>query len=108
MLKDRQFEWSPLAIGIWRGFAFAIPAVLFVVPEYALYYLFTLILCTFGLRPFLQRTGLYIYISNRLGRLEEIRWQETTDKRRREVETAAEVKRIKSSHVRDERLPKNW
>ena len=108
MLRDRQFEWSPLAIGLWRGFVCATPVVGFLVPDYAVYYLIGLLFCTFGLRPFLQRSGLHVYVSNRLGRLEEIRWQEKTDQRRREVETAAEVKRIKSTHVRDKRLPKNW
>ncbi len=106
--NGQRFEYSFWAKASFTGLFFASPAVFFVLPEYALYYLGLLIFLGLGLRPILVRLGIDVFFSNLQGRIEEKNWQPITEQRRREVEAAAEVKRIKSSHVRDPRLPPNW
>jgi len=106
--REPQFEWGPIARGIYWAMIVASPSVFFLYTEYSGYYILFVIFCGLGLRRLIEFTGLYIYLNNRLGLLQEKQWQDITEKRRREVDTKAELKRIKNSPEARRKLPKNW
>jgi len=105
---EQQFEWGPLARGVYWAMIASWPLVCFLYTQYAGYYILLIIFCGFGLRRLIEVTGVYVYLNNKLGLIQEKHWQGVTEKRRREVDAKAEIKRINNSYEERSKLPKNW
>ena len=105
---SKEFEYGPLAKGLYIAlFCMAVPLLL-LYPQYLLRYLAALVLLGLGLRPLLVRSGLYTLWNRTLGSAQR-KWDEKyLAERRAEIEREQELEKIRRSRVRDPRLPKNW
>jgi len=104
----REFEYGPLAKGIYIALFWVSIPLLLLYPQYTLRYVLFLLFLGFGLRPFLVWSGLYGLWNRTMGGAER-KWDEKRlAERRAAIDSAEEVEKYKRSRYRDPRLPKNW
>ena len=105
---NREFEFGPLAKGLYIAlFCMAVP-LLMLFPQYVAAYLASLVVLGLGLRPFLVWSGLYGLWNRTLGGAQR-KWDEKyLAERRAEIDRAQELEKYRRSRARDPRLPKNW
>ena len=107
-MRERQFEYGPLARGAYTAMICLIPLVAILVPAYTLYYLGLLLFLGFGLRYVLEATGLYSALTG-VGLVAQDRMERKfLENRRREIELRQRDEIYRKSHRKDPRLPKNW
>lgn len=107
-MKEPKFEYGPIAKGVFIALAWGTFLFLAFYPEWLAAYLALLVFLAFGLRPFLERSGIYYaYISLRFRMSEKLN-RKWVEKRRKALEAAERSKRLKYRHEKDPKLPKNW
>jgi len=105
---DREFEYGPIARGVYIALVSLIAVVPLYAPQYFLYYLILIVFLGFGLRPFLVKTGLF-NLWNGIGLALLSKWDKKfMEKRASKIHREIELKKYKHSRARDPRLPKNW
>lgn len=107
-MRENEFEFGPVSKGCYLGLISLAALIPLYYPDMFLYYVLALIFLGLGLRPLLQRTGLY-----KLWAQVEIsvsgRWNKKyLEKRRMEVDRKVRDEKYRHSRVKDPRLPKNW
>ncbi|NND66139.1 MAG: hypothetical protein HKN19_01010 [Halioglobus sp.] len=104
----REFEYGPLAKGLYIAlFCVSVPLLL-LYPQYIVRYLVFLVVLGFGLRPFLVWSGLFGLWRRTLGAAER-KWDEKhLADRRTQIERKQASEKYRRSRHRDPRLPKNW
>ncbi len=102
------FEYSPLAKGIFTALCWLTFLVLALLTKWLHYYLALLAFLGFGLKPLLIKTGIYRAYSGAMFSVSE-RWnRKEVAKRREQLRQEERSRRYKHSRVKDPRLPKNW
>lgn len=107
-LREPEMQWGPIARGIYIALLWLSIFLAWVTPTTLMYYIPFLIFLGLGLRPLLERTGLYRLFNILLEAVDERRWKKRTGTKRREVERKERDKTYKHRHQQDPRLPKNW
>ncbi len=104
----RDFEYGPVARGIFIALVSLTPVLPFVHPGYLAPYLLLLLFLGLGLRPLLQWTGLYTLFGYTRADLQQGMDRKFVERRQTHVDLHARVKRFRHSRYRDPRLPRNW
>jgi hypothetical protein len=103
-----EFEYGPVAKGIFIALVCITPVILLLDYSYFFYYLLFLFFLGFGLRPFLVKSGLYALWHNMAGGAQE-KWDKGyLEKRAEEIDRQQEKEKFRRSRYRDPKLPKNW
>jgi len=100
--------YGPLARGVFYALVSLTIVVNIVFPQWTLYYLGFLIFLAVGLRPFLERSGLYSWYQHFSSAAGEKRWQLHTMEKREEVDRKVRHDKLRRARRKDKRLPKNW
>ena len=107
-VRQKQFEYSPLMQGAYRGLLWVIlPMPLLGIDVFIAYVLFLLFL-GFGLRPLLERTGLYRLLSHYLVVFEEKTSKRFMEKRAAEIDRKARDEKFRKRRLKHPDLPRNW
>ena len=107
-MKESKFEFGPISRGIYIALICAtilVPAINY---KWFLAYAAFLFFLGFGLKPFMEYSGIYdFYIHLKCLAYEKLdkNW---LAKRRKEVDLQEQKKRYKNLRVKDPRLPRNW
>jgi len=103
MVED-QFEYGPVARGIFYGLVSLTILVGLLGTGPLLFYILFLQFLAMGLKPFLIKTGLYqIYM-----KVADRRWRKITAQRCMEVENEKRKAKYKYRRRNDDSLPRNW
>lgn len=105
---EKEFEYGPIAQGVFIALICSTPLMLFIAPKYLPHYVFFLLLLGLGLRPLLIKTGLHRFWSASGAELQGGMDRKFIAKRRADIELQDKLKRYRKSRYRDPRLPKNW
>ena len=108
MVYQKQFEYGPLAIGIYR----ALISVSLVIPlvslQWFLYHIILLVFLTFGLRPILEKTGLFRTLEHfRIVTVDRVR-RGVEQKRQEEIQRKQRDAKFKGRHGKHPDLPRHW
>ncbi|MFT5577773.1 MAG: hypothetical protein ACI9WS_000524 [Paraglaciecola psychrophila] len=109
-MKEHQFEYSVVLRGIYNGLLGSSFFVMLYFTEYTGYYLLVLLTIGLGLRPLLEKTGLYHYLSDSAQRLDLYLHRKKLDSHRANIDRKVRDDKYRKSRSRDKdpRLPKNW
>lgn len=107
-MREPQFEYGLLAKGIFHALIALAPVVFFIWPQWLLWYAALLIFLVVGLRPLLERTGLYELFHFLVRSTDEQLHKKEMEQRVREIDRKERDKKYKHTHRRDPKLPKNW
>ncbi len=104
----RQFKYGPLAWGIMVASISISPVINILFPDFLGIYFIIVLVIIFGLRPFLEKTGLYRNLTHFLVLTDDRIHKKFEEKKAREVWQ----KRRDDSHRKRRRkhpdLPRNW
>ena len=103
-----KFKWGPLAQGIYTAMLWLTVGLGWLYPNMLIYYIPLLIFLGLGLRPLIERTGLYEVFTFLLVKIENKKWDKITQQKRREVARSERDKKYRMRRTRDPKLPKNW
>jgi hypothetical protein len=105
---NQEFEFGPIAQGVYIALLSLTVLIPFVAPEYFLHYVVFLAFIGIALRPFLVKTGLF-NLWDSIGDAIQLKWDKKyLDKRASDIDRQIELEKYRKSRVRDPRLPKNW
>jgi len=109
-VKEHQFEYGVVLRSLYNASIGLTVFVLLLFPSYAGYYILTLLVLGFGLRPLLEKTGLYHYFSHGAQRLDLHLHRKQLDQHRANIDRKVRDDKYRKSRSRDKdpRLPKNW
>ncbi len=107
-VRHKQFEYSPLLQGIYRGMLWVHLPMLFLGVEVFLAYIALMLFLGFGLRPLLERTGLYRLFAHSLVVFEEKTSKRFLEKRAAEIDRKARDDKYRKRRLKHPDLPKNW
>lgn len=107
LVKESEFEYGPVAKGIFIALVWGIFLVLAFYPEWLAAHMAFLVFVAVGLRPFLVYPGIYSAYSGLSFLISEKLSRKWVEKGRKEIE-AAEEKKLKYQREKDPKLPKNW
>lgn len=107
-MSGKQFEYGPLARGIHQ--ACVSVTIIFPLISWELFGWWVLMLAffTFGLRPLLERTGLYKLISHSVVVIDDKSHARFEAKRRQEVDRKARDAKYRGGHRKHPDLPDHW
>ena len=107
-MREREFEYGFIAKGVFLGLVASSVVVALYFPDRWLHYLGFLLFLGLGLRPLLERTGLYRLWNTVQGFFIE-RWnRKYLRKRRQEVDRRLRDEKYRGKRYKDPKLPKNW
>lgn len=107
-MKKPDFEWGPLARGVYAAMLWLTILLGLFTPTLLLYYVPLLLFAGFLLRPLLRESGIHGVVASLLEHREERRWRKVTEQRRRDVDRKQRDARYRGRRYPDPRLPKNW
>ena len=108
-MKEKKFEYGPLARGIYRGMiSVTLLMPLAIGPINTLIYAGFLLFLGVGLRPLLERTGLHDAISYSRLIIHDKANQGFVEKRRAEVARKVRDEKYRNRRFKDPKLPPNW
>jgi hypothetical protein len=107
-MPAHRLEYGPLSRGIYIALICLTPLVAIVWWELLAWYLGLLAFLGLGLRPLLEKTGIYAIYQYVASTLHEWLYKDFTEKRRREIEREARRRRYRRFGPEDPRLPKKW
>lgn len=107
-VRHKQFEYSPLVQGVYRGLLWAVLPMPLVGIDVFVAYVLILIFLGFGLRPVLERTGLYRLLNHYLVVFEEKSSRRFMEKRAAEIDRKARDEKYRKRRLKHPDLPKNW
>lgn len=108
-MAGHKFEYGPIARGLYIALVWLVVMTAFVAPELLHWHLLLVVFFGLGLRPLLEKTGLYdlyMYVTVSIAE----RWdRKFVEQRRREIESKRQRKMYRRFGKDDDpRLPKNW
>lgn len=107
-VRHKQFEYSPLVQGVYRGLACAAVPLPLLGIEVFLAYMAVLLFLGLGLRPLLERTGLYRALGHFLVVFEGKTSKRFLEKRAAEIDRKARDDRHRRRRLKHPDLPKHW
>jgi len=85
-MKSNKFEYGPLSSGVFKALLWLTALVGFTMPNILIYYIPFLLFLGFGLRPLLEKTGLYLYLPSLFDEMEEKRYSKLAQQRSEEID----------------------
>lgn len=107
-MKEQKFAWGPVARGIYIGMLWFTVVIGWHFPNMLTYYIPLLVFLGLGLRPLLERTGLYDLYVHVIVKIDDKKWEKINEKKRIEIARKERDKKYKASRTRDPKLPENW
>ena len=107
-MAGHKFEYGPISRGVYLATWSVAVVIALYFPDYFFYYMFVLLLVGIGLRPLIEKTGLYELYQSLAITLEEKWHKKYVEKRRAELDRKARDQKYRNSRVKDSRLPRNW
>ena len=107
-IRHKQFEYSPLVHGVYRGLWCAALPMPMLGMEVAVSYFLFLSFLGLGVRPILERTGLYRLISHVLVVIEEKADARFLQQRAQEIDRKMRDDRYRKRRLKHPDLPKHW
>ena len=107
-MAEKQFEYGPLARGIYIALLWFTILIAWVAPAWLYHYVALLIFLGLGLRPLLEWSGLAHRFQSHAAEFENWRHGKRERKRRLEVAIRERGRKYRYTHYRDPRLPPNW
>jgi hypothetical protein len=107
-MLDSQFEYGPVARGVYYALISATSLVPFVAMELIGYYLLLLVFLGFGLKPLIIKTGIHSLWQHSTESVHEKVHKKHTEQHCLEIERKSRDKKYRRGHRKDSRLPKNW
>jgi len=107
-MSEHKFEYGPVARGVYMAMVWLVILTAVAFPELLLWHLLLVLFLGLGLRPLLEKTGLYDLYAHVTVSIAE-RWdRKFVEERRREIERSKRRKMYRRFGKDDPRLPKNW
>ncbi len=107
-MTGNRFEYGAFSRGSYLAlWSVAIPVAL-AFPNLFLYYVLALLAVGFGLRPLIEKTGLFELYQSLVMTYEDKRDKNYLADRRSELDRKARDEKYRKSRVKDPRLPPNW
>lgn len=107
-MAEHKFEYGPFARGVYIALIWFVILTAIVFPELLHWHLLLVFFLGLGLRPLLEKTGLYELYAHVTASFAEKRDRKFVEKRRREIERKRQRKMYRRFGNDDPRLPKNW
>ncbi len=107
-IRHKQFEYSPLVHGVYRGLWCAALPMPMLGMEVAISYFLILVFLGVGLRPLLELTGLYRLISHVLVIIEEKADAKFLKQRSEEIDRKMRDDKYRKRRLKHPDLPKHW
>ena len=107
-MSSNKFKYGPLAIGIYVALISLLVVIMAAFPNLFIYYIFLLIFLGIGLRPLLEKTGIYAFYQTLRTRLVEKLDRKFLAKRKMEIDRKRRDQKYRNKRTKDPRLPKNW
>jgi len=107
-MAERKFEYGPIARGIYIALLWLVVLTAVAFPELLLWHLLLVLFLGLGLRPLLEKTGLYALYAHVAVSFVERRNRKFVETRRREIERKRRREMYRRFGHDDPRLPKNW
>lgn len=107
-MTGHKFEYGPLSRGIYIALLWLMVLTATVFPELLVWHISLVLFLGLGLRPLLEKSGLYDLYTHVTVSIAE-RWnRKFVETRRREIERKRRRKMYRRFGNDDPRLPKNW
>ncbi|MCL6416833.1 hypothetical protein MIB92_14325 [Aestuariirhabdus sp. Z084] len=106
--RPHKFEYGPVSLGVFKALLWGTALVGFIAPVSLTYYVAFLLFLAFGLRPLIERTGLFEYYQHFRCTLDERLNRKQLAQRDQEIERKRRDDRYRHARRKDPRLPKNW
>jgi len=100
--------YSPIAVGIYQGICVAGTLVPFYFPDKIFHYIIFVLFFGLGLKPFLEKTGLYDLYRQFAEKYLDWRYEAIIKRRTEETDQKNRNDKYRRSRKKDPRLPKNW
>lgn len=107
-MNPKQFEYGPVARGIFHACIALTVLVPLLDMDMLGWWLLLLLFMAVGLRPLLERTGLYRLFSHYLVVISDKPSARFIEKRRQEIDRKLSDKKKRGGHRQHKDLPKNW
>ncbi|NGX17704.1 hypothetical protein [Wenzhouxiangella sp. XN24] len=107
-MSEHKFEYGPVARGTYMALVWLVILTAIVFPELLLWHLLLILFLGLGLRPLLEKTGLYDLYAHVTVSIAERLDRKFVEERRREIERNRRRKMYRRFGKDDPRLPKNW
>ena len=107
-MVGNKFEFGPVSRGTYLALWSVAVVVALYFPKLFFYYIFVLVLVGIGLRPAIEKTGLFEWYQTVAIMLEEKWNKKFVENRRTELDRKARDEKYRNSRVKDSRLPRNW
>ena len=107
-MQGKQFEYSTLVSGSYRGMLCLIPLILLIGINIFLVYCGLMLFLGFGLRPLLEKTGLYRQVSHYFLVAQEKSSAKFMEKRAVRIDRKRRDDKYRRRRVKHPGLPKNW
>ncbi len=107
-VRHKQFEYSPLVQGVYRGLLAATLPMPIMGQDFFIGYVCVLLFLGFGLRPLLERTGLYRLLNHYLVVFEEKTSKRYLEKRAAEIDRKARDDKHRRRRLKHPDLPRHW
>ena len=107
-MNDNNFQYGPLAKGVFIALVYCGFLVPNYFPEYTTHYVIFILFLVFGLKPLLIHTGLSRLYEIAAIKFDDFRYKKITQQREIQESLKRRDAKYRHSRIRDERLPKNW
>ncbi len=107
-MQEKQFEYSTLASGSYRGMLWLFPLMPLIGIDVFLVYCGLMLFLGIGLRPLLEKTGLYRQVSHYLLVAQQKSSAKFMEKRAAKIDRKRRDDKHRRRRVKHPGLPKNW
>lgn len=107
-IRQKQFEYGPLAVGTYRALIAVTLLVPLYIPSYMGWHLLLLLFLGLGLRPLLELTGLYKWLIHMQVVTASKINKEFDEKHAQKVDRKMRDDRYRGRRQKHPDLPKNW
>ncbi|MFT5690996.1 MAG: hypothetical protein ACI92E_000321 [Oceanicoccus sp.] len=107
-MSERQFEYGPIVKGIYLAFIPLTMLVVMLATQWTAYYILVLLFLGFGLRPLLEKTGIYQNYFALTDIVHDKIYHKKYEKKRQEVDRKNHNEKYRKARTRDPSLPKHW
>ncbi len=107
-MSGKKFEYGLFSTGIFTALLWLTPLVGFLIPGFLIHYVFMILFLGFGLRPLIEKTGIYEIYQKITYSINE----KMNRKRNQQLQTKLSRKmrddKLRHSRKKDPRLPPRW
>jgi len=107
-MREKQFEYGPIATGIFRATIPLSLVMLILDFQIFLYWIAMIFFMAFLLRPLLELTGLYRLFSHLLVEVDDKTHARFEEEQREKIDRELRDKKYRGGHRKHPDLPKNW